>query len=338
MDVYEQPRSRWCQLQSKQGKDNKKDRGELEIRVSFTVKAGSLKDLSKAGKSRTSIPNLVGGSLLSLGTLDKRKSLKSLKSLTKSLGNKLKKNKLKGSTDDISSTASTPSLNEFRKYKNDSHHQFDTLHGHADPGVISENEDELILDNLSQKSSNISLNKSHFSEFNVTNQNLPTSAGSAGIGESPAAKDQDEWQTKLFGRKTLERKPFNGSFEVIKAVDSSQKMIDDAARMEEIPIQKSPQAATTPEVNVKKIIPEPAPRSPFIGDGNNKEKSTKEASFFNKLTNKANLKNKRNEKIERDTPIIQQQNQQNNVSNIKVPEALLQKHEGKSREVSLKLV
>lgn len=167
MDVYETPRSKWCNLSSKQGKENKKERGELEVRISFTVKAGSLKDLSKAGKSRSSINNLahLGGSLLSLGTLDKRKSLKGF---TKSLGNKLKKNKFKNSSDDISSTASTPSLNEFRKQKSVA--SFDD--SSADPGVISENEDELRFDNLSQKSSNHSLNRNNLSEINLSRAHI----------------------------------------------------------------------------------------------------------------------------------------------------------------------
>ena len=82
MDQYERPRSRWFKLQSKPGQDKKdKERGDLEIRTAFTVKAGigSMSDLSKKDKNKSSLSNIasnVGGSLLSLGTLEKRKSLK----------------------------------------------------------------------------------------------------------------------------------------------------------------------------------------------------------------------------------------------------------------------
>lgn len=89
MDAYEHPRSKWYKLQSKPGKEKKKDRGELEVRVAFTVKAGSLTDLSKKEKHKSSISQIasnVGGSLLSIGTLEKRKGLKKF---AKSLGSKV---------------------------------------------------------------------------------------------------------------------------------------------------------------------------------------------------------------------------------------------------------
>jgi hypothetical protein len=38
---------RWYPLRSKPGKEKNKPRGELEVRVAFLVKAGSLTDLSK---------------------------------------------------------------------------------------------------------------------------------------------------------------------------------------------------------------------------------------------------------------------------------------------------
>lgn len=86
MDAYERPQSRWHKLQSKPGKEKKdKERGDLEVRIAFTVKAGSLTDLSKKEKNKSSTLGL-GGSLLSLGTLEKRKSLKKI---AKSLGSKV---------------------------------------------------------------------------------------------------------------------------------------------------------------------------------------------------------------------------------------------------------
>ena len=79
MDQFERPRSRWFNLQSKLGHDKKdKDRGELEIRTAFTVKAGSLSDLSKKETNKSSSNNVsfgFGGSLLSLDTLEKRRGI-----------------------------------------------------------------------------------------------------------------------------------------------------------------------------------------------------------------------------------------------------------------------
>lgn len=91
MEVYESPRSRWYKLQSKPSQDKKKDkdRGELEVRVQFTVKAGSLTDLSKKEKHKSSLSKMassVGGSLLSIGTLEKRKGFSKF---AKSLGSKV---------------------------------------------------------------------------------------------------------------------------------------------------------------------------------------------------------------------------------------------------------
>lgn len=86
MDAYERVQSKWYTLQSKPGKEKKdKQRGDLEVRIAFTVKAGSLTDLSKKEKNKSSTLGL-GGSLLSLGTLEKRKSLKKF---AKSLGSKV---------------------------------------------------------------------------------------------------------------------------------------------------------------------------------------------------------------------------------------------------------
>lgn len=88
MDVYERPRQKTFKLQSKPGKEKKdKERGELEVRISFTVKPdfkGSLADLSKKEKKGSTLG--IGGSLLSLGTLEKRKGLKNF---AKSLGSKV---------------------------------------------------------------------------------------------------------------------------------------------------------------------------------------------------------------------------------------------------------
>lgn len=48
---------RWYPLKSKNGQENK-DRGELQVKIAFTVKSGSLLDLSKKEKHRLSVGQL----------------------------------------------------------------------------------------------------------------------------------------------------------------------------------------------------------------------------------------------------------------------------------------
>uniref|UniRef100_A0A336L7K7 CSON005492 protein n=1 Tax=Culicoides sonorensis TaxID=179676 RepID=A0A336L7K7_CULSO len=159
--VYETPKSKWFKLHGKLGKENKKNRGELEVRLSFTVKAGSLVDLSKIDKNK-STPSL-GGSLLSLSTLDKRKKIKDF---AKSFGNKnMFKRKSKSSAETISLGGSSRSSSSLNKYNDESYSE--SLN---DAGVISENDDEFIFDNLSQKGSTTSLG---FSKDNSLSKRVP---------------------------------------------------------------------------------------------------------------------------------------------------------------------
>ncbi|XP_045494351.1 rab11 family-interacting protein 2 [Colias croceus] len=156
LDVYERARNRWYPLRGKPGKEDK-NRGELEVKVAFIVKEGSLKDLSKKDKHKSSLSSLaqnVGGSLMSIGSIEKRKSIKKL---AKNLGSKMnltKKDKkndsssLGGSVGNLrSSMLSTPDTSTPKRSS-----------GEADPGVISEDEDEFAFDDLSHKSSGSSLN------------------------------------------------------------------------------------------------------------------------------------------------------------------------------------
>lgn len=222
MDAYERPRARWYKLQSKPGQDKKdKDRGELEARVAFTVKAGSLTDLSKKEKNKSSTLGL-GGSLLSLNTLEKRKSLKKF---AKSIGSKMhisskKKDK---DTDSISSSISSLSMTGSNRF-DDRRFEGTQARGDADPGVISEDEDEFAFDNLSNKSSASSINlkskglpntplapsplarQSFSSSF--ANVNVAAEAEPPRIIETSQKPDIpkrqslqiDEWEAKLYGK------------------------------------------------------------------------------------------------------------------------------------------
>lgn len=160
MDVYDRPRSKWFKLESKPGKEKKnKERGELEIRISFVVKSGSLTDLSKKDKHKSSIGQLassVGGSLLSIGTIEKRKGIKKF---AKSLGSKMHLNSKKKNKDgdDLSFNGSLASVGT-PESSNGGSRRYGQRAGEADPGVISEDEDEFVFDNLSHKSSGSSLN------------------------------------------------------------------------------------------------------------------------------------------------------------------------------------
>ncbi|KAI4498912.1 hypothetical protein M0802_006087 [Mischocyttarus mexicanus] len=150
-DFYERPKNRWYTLCSKPGKENTKNRGELEVRVGFLVKAGSLTDLTKKERHKSSLGQLstaaqsIGGSLLSIGSIEKRKGLKKL---AKSIGNRVKgKSKNRLDKENLDEREEDHGFPRSRQEP-----------GEADPGVISEDEDEFTFDDLSHKSSASSLN------------------------------------------------------------------------------------------------------------------------------------------------------------------------------------
>lgn len=115
------------------------------MRVEFKVKAGSLSDLSKKERHKSSLSHIssaaqsFGGSLLSIGSIEKRKGLKKL---AKSIGNKVKgksqsKNKLNDSFNEST-------LGEYRPRERSSIQ----VRGDADPGVVSDEEDEFTVRNF----------------------------------------------------------------------------------------------------------------------------------------------------------------------------------------------
>jgi Rab11 family-interacting protein 1/2/5 len=153
-DVYDRPISKWYSLNSKAGKPNTKERGELEVRIQFSMKtpkagAGSLSDLTEKERHRSSLGRLatsLGGSLFSLGK-DKEK--------------KEKKNKnQKGSSSTLPGRGKGQgqfgAIPEQEIYKTYIQSKYD-----ADPGVISdedgEGDDEFKFEELSHKSSKSSL-------------------------------------------------------------------------------------------------------------------------------------------------------------------------------------
>lgn len=157
LDAYERPRNRWYTLQGKSGKENDKNRGEIEVRVSFIVKEGSLTDLSKKEKHKSSLSSIgrnVGGSLMSIGSIEKRKGLKKF---AKNLGSKMNLTKKDKHSDSSSLSGSIGNLKSSALSTPD-HSTPKRVQGEADPGVISEDDDEFAFDDLSHKSSGSSLN------------------------------------------------------------------------------------------------------------------------------------------------------------------------------------
>ncbi|GFG28449.1 hypothetical protein Cfor_00628 [Coptotermes formosanus] len=210
-DVYERPRNRWYDLKSKPGKDKSKPRGKLEVRVSFLVKAGSLMDLSK--KQQSSLGQLsrlaqsVGGSLLSIGSIEKRKGISKL---TKSMVRNSRKDD-KDATRDGGFQTSYPVSAQ--------------VPGDADPGVISEgeSEDDFTLDELSHRSSGSSLSANQ--PF-ITSGSLENLAGGEFLSRTSTlqstssnswltqARPLDEWEQKLYGKQGKDT--FSADMEVSK--------------------------------------------------------------------------------------------------------------------------
>lgn len=291
MDQFERPRSRWFKLQSKPGQEKKeKDRGEIEVRTAFTVKAGSLSDLSKKEKNKSSLSNIaggVGGSLLSLGTLEKRKSLKKF---AKSLGSKMhvtgKKKKDKSDDSDSYSgsfsSIGTPSMGT-RNNRNSNL-------GNADPGVISEDEDEFVFDNLSHKSSGSSLNVRQKTsnlivsesenltprKLSGTSNTLPPMKPPRNPVETPTKDAKvDEWEAKLYG-KSLDLGPGSTdslkrrSWENSRVPLNTDENVKDKEReptiaeqsFDRISLSGSPTAPSTPKLVTRSQLesPEPSPR------------------------------------------------------------------------------
>ncbi|XP_038122671.1 rab11 family-interacting protein 5 isoform X2 [Culex quinquefasciatus] len=315
MDVYERPRSRWFPLQSKPGKEKKaaKERGELEVRIAFTVKAGSLTDLSKKEKNKSSISNLasnVGGSLLSIGAIEKRKGLKKF---AKSLGSKVhisgigkKKNKDSGGVEGLGDDGSsfTGSYSSIGTPSGLTSRQSRQTFGDADPGVISEDEDEFVFDNLSHKSSGSSLNINRHAQAQAQAQqqfqHLPKSATqstsstpdetrkhksmtlpASGVASAPSKPPRllseseeggvprDEWEQKLYG-KHLEI----GSTDSLKrrSWESSRVML--SVQQEE---EEDQQQVLGRKVPKEPMVPAPtsvtAPTSPTLAEKNKSEEA-----------------------------------------------------------------
>ncbi|KOC59321.1 Rab11 family-interacting protein 1 [Habropoda laboriosa] len=320
-DVYERPRNRWYTLGSKPGKENTKERGELEVKIGFIVKAGSLTDLSHKERHKSSLGQLstaahsIGGSLLSIGSFEKRKGLKKL---AKSIGNRVK-------------GKSKHNIHKGDDLDEREEHKFRTTRqepGEADPGVISEDEDEFTFDDLSHKSSASSLNApvvggnsnsvgsiaSSTSSGNNVNDahHLPPAPINAAPSKPPRFSmsasttslskvdciKEDEWGLKLYGKqvnnnvKRWERNP-------------SPKIVIDEPKDE----HRESSPVTSPSSTLKRHEapepPSPAPREIFHMKNreekfvSNKEKNAKEEKLKEKKEDKYGYWSPKDEKQQR---------------------------------------
>lgn len=214
-DIYQRPKYTWYDLEAKPGKENKKERGKIEAKIAFTVKAGSLTDLSKKDKHKSSIGQLsqvahsVGGSLMSIGSLEKRKGLKKF---AKSIGSKMNfKGNKKYDSDNDSISGSVSSLKRRIGVLDHSQKISKQVAGDADPGVVSDEEDDFHLDELSHNSSQSSLNQTGQQVTPNPNESLENLAGGeilrrhtvAVPPKKPPRLDNnpvDEWEQKLYGK------------------------------------------------------------------------------------------------------------------------------------------
>lgn len=148
LDIYERPKNKWYPLQSKPGKEGKaKERGQLEVKIAFTVKSGSLTNLSKKEKHKSSVGTLsqvaqsVGGSLLSIGSVDKRKGIKKF---AKSIGSKMHLKSKKKDIDDGDSL-SIGSVGSLKRRNGSFGINSKQTIEDADPGVVSEDDDDFTV-------------------------------------------------------------------------------------------------------------------------------------------------------------------------------------------------
>lgn len=284
--VHERPKCRWYKLEGKPGKERGKDkeRGELEVRIAFTVKAstGSLMDLSKKEKHKSSMGQLsskIGGSLLSLGSSEKRAGLKQI---AKTIGKKVSGKKRDANGGDGASEKGSQENVTFSS-------NADLSGKNVDPGVISEDEDEFTFDNLSHKSSGSSLNaNNHLLENLAGGEFLRRSTKGAPVkpprttAPTTPTEKVDEWEQKLCG-------PGN----TLKRGTRTSPLASPVQHFDKSPIltkSNTIDQITTSPVNVPAIVavapsPRPAERR-FMSSPNLQKQESEEVKEPSKLSKK----------------------------------------------------
>lgn len=273
LDVYERPKNRWYKLKDKPGKEKNKDRGELEVKIAFIVKAGSLADLSKKEKHKSSLGQLsqaLGGSLISISSLDKRKGLKKLASkIGTKMGHKSKKDKDKDH-------GSTGGLNDRQNFDT-GHRPSQQVAGDADPGVISEgeSEDDFMLDDLSHKGSGYSLEIGANStprsgslenlaggEFLRRSDSTPPVKPPRTIVSPPASEPKlDEWEQKLYGKYGKDGITIEPANTLKRRLNTLGGPLSPSVSEEKVTPSTSPTPPPIASTQEDEYIPTPIPRS-----------------------------------------------------------------------------
>jgi len=215
-DVYEKPRANWYSLLCKPGQNKSEYRGELEVKLGFTVVAsesagGSVADLTKKNKGSISSLNKMGGSLLSLGNKEKKNFKKIAASVTskvEKVGVKAKKSvsSLKLNKD----RSGLESLPESSQWTNTVFGSHGGDLNNEDPGVNSDDEDDMFqFDTLSHRSSLSSLGTIKLGTVSTVSTPLQGSMENLAIQSPKRVGDNhtatsgflNEWEAKLLGQK-----------------------------------------------------------------------------------------------------------------------------------------
>jgi len=267
-DVYERPKSRWFPLKCKPGKNKTDYRGEIEVKLGFTVKAsdsigGSTANLSK--KSKGSLVSLnkaagnIGGSLMSIGSKEKNH----IKNIAKAVSHKVDKVR-----DKSRKTGSSLQLNKEKggglgvlresRYKEEDE-------ANQDPGVNSDNEDYEEFKPSPAPSLSRGQSGSTFKRLEVetasatklTTSGLaePTSVLSVSRSSSGRSRisEAQEWDVKLRGKRAVEQskdeeKPptkVKGSLSSLPSYNEATE--DSAGKKKIIPVQSDFESSPSPE-------------------------------------------------------------------------------------------
>ncbi|KAJ0182610.1 hypothetical protein K1T71_001979 [Dendrolimus kikuchii] len=325
LDVYERPRNRWYTLQGKTVKENDKNRGDLEVKIAFTVKEGSLTDLSKKEKHRSSLSSIaqnVSGSLMSIGSIEKRKSIKKF---AKNLGSKINLNKKEKKSDSTSLTGSIGNLKSPVLPAQD-HSTPKRSSGEADPGVISEDEDEFAFDDLSHKSSGSSLNvQTSYAPRSFKYTPSPVNASLENLGGGEFLRRSTS-STLAIPEKTVPQKPVRLSLDTFTPPQLPSQVIDKNDEWS----QKLLPRKSTSQLMIDKEKSASLERNKKL-DSPSSLKEKPSPKFFKKFGNNNKAKKLLEERIIVGEENIVEEDTINPAFN-SIPKSLLQQFEGKTRE------
>lgn len=325
LDVYERPRNRWYALQGKTGKENDKNRGELEVKIAFTVKEGSLTDLSKKEKHRSSLSSIaqnVSGSLMSIGSIEKHKSIKKF---AKNLGSKINLNKKDKKNDSASLSGSIGNLKS-PVLSNQDHSTPKRSSGEADPGVISEDEDEFAFDDLSHKSSGSSLNvQTSYAPRSFKYTPSPVNASLENLGGGEFLRRSTS-STLAIPDKTVPQKPVRLSLDTFTPPQLPSQVIDKNDEWS----QKLLPRKSTSQLMIDKEKSASLERNKKL-DSPSSLKEKPSPKFFKKFGNNNKAKKLLEERIIVGEENIVEEDTVNPAFN-SIPKSLLQQFDGKTRE------